>query len=252
MTNKKRRRRPPAKQRPPENEPARLGGANLERRERKEEARRRREEERHRVAQRARVRRSASILAVGAIVFTVVLLLNRTAPPDRLSDAAQAVAQAAGCTGPNVVLASEPPSGQHLDPGQTTTYTERPATSGLHDPTPLPSDPNVYTTPVDETQAVHFMEHAGILLYYRQTGTGAVPQGVVDELAAVADSKQNTILAPFPELPAGKDLAFATWNRLLTCPGSTTAAQAGQIARAFVDAYVCTSAGPEPSASDEC
>jgi Protein of unknown function (DUF3105) len=107
----------------------------------------------------------------------------------------------------------------------------------------------VYEAPVDETQAVHFMEHSGILLYYRQ---GTVPQDVVDRLATVANGERNTILAPFPDLPDGQDLAFATWDRLLTCPASVTADQAGLIARAFVDAYVCTSAGPEPSASPEC
>lgn len=248
MANKKRRRRP----RPlADARPAtpRQGGADPARRERKDLAREARERARKHAARRERTRRGVSILAAGAVGLGVVWFINRAAPPTQLSDQAQQAATDAGCNGPDEVLADDPPGGLHLGPGESITYPERPATSGRHAQGPLPTEPNVYDAPVDETQAVHFMEHAGILLYYRQ---GVVPQDVVDRLASVANGERNTILAPFPELPAGTDLAFATWNRLLTCPVGVTAGQAGLIARGFVDAYVCTSVGPEPGASPEC
>jgi uncharacterized protein DUF3105 len=185
----------------------------------------------------------------GAVGLGVVWFINRASPPTQLSDRAQQAVEEAGCTGPDEVLEDDPPGGLHLDPGESTTYQLRPATSGEHASAPLPTEPNVYDAPVDETQAVHFMEHSGVLLYYRQ---GVAPQDVVDRLAGVANGERNTILAPFTELPQGTDLAFATWNRLLTCPASVTAGQAGLIARGFVDAFICTSVGPEPGASPEC
>jgi hypothetical protein len=190
-----------------------------------------------------------TLLVAGGVGLAVVGLINRSTPPSQLAEGAQAAVVAAGCDGPAEVLADDPPGEQHLAAGRSTTYAQRPATSGLHASSVLPTDPNVYDAPVDETQAVHFMEHAGVLLYYRQD---VVPQDVVDRLASVANGERNTILAPFPELPEGQDLAFATWNRLLTCPAGTTADQAGQIARGFIEAYVCTSAAPEPGVSPEC
>lgn len=190
-----------------------------------------------------------SLLVAGGIGLGVVWFINRSAPPDQLSEQAQAAVTAANCTGPVEVLTDDPPGGQHLGPGESANYTQRPATSGVHAPSALPTDPNVFTEPVDETQAVHFMEHSGIVLYYRQ---GSVPQDVIDRLTTVANQERNTLLAPYPDLPDGQVLAFATWNRLLTCPPGVAADQAGLIARGFVEAFVCTSVGPEPNASPEC
>ncbi len=250
MANKKRRKRPRPTGGPKPSSGARQpgGGANVDRRERKDMAREARDRARKRVARRDRTRRAVTLLIAGGIGLVVVGFITRSTPPSQLAEGVQAVVTSAGCDGPTQVL-PEAPGGQHLAPGESTTYTARPATSGLHAASPLPTDPNVYDAPVDETQAVHFMEHAGVLLYYRQ---GVVPQDVVDRLVTVADEERNTILAPFPELLEGQDLAFATWNRLLTCPAGTTADQAERIARGFIEAYVCTSAAPEPGVSPEC
>lgn len=249
MANKKHRKRP----RPPASGGAqettrRPQGADPGKRERKDQARHARERARKLAARRERTRRGVSLLAAGAVGLGVVWFINRAAPPDQLSDRAQAEVTAAGCTGPDVVLADEPPGGQHLGVGESTTYEQRPATSGFHAPSPLPNDPNVFTEPVDETQAVHFLEHAGIALYYREE---SIPQDVIDRLASVANAQRNTFLAPYPDLPEGADLAFASWNRTITCPG-VTVEQAGAIARGFAQAFACTSVGPEPNASPEC
>lgn len=250
MASKKRRKRRPSQPAGATPDPARAtGGANVERRERKDEARRARERTRKQAARRARTRRGVSLLVAGGIGLALVWFINRSAPPDQLSERAQATVAAAGCSGPTEVLQSDPPGGQHLGPGESPNYTQTPATSGVHAQSALPTDPNVFTEPVDESQAVHFMEHAGIVLYYRQD---AIPQEVVDRLGAVANQERNTLLAPYPDLLEGQDLAFAAWNRLLTCPAGVTADQAGRIARGFVEAYACTSVGPEPSASPEC
>jgi hypothetical protein len=250
MANKKRRKRPRSSpSMPTKPDTTTTGGANIARRERKDEARRARERARKQAARRARTRRGVSLLVAGGVGLGLVWFINRAAPPDQLSARSQAAVTAAGCSGPIEVLPSDPPGGQHLGAGESPSYTQTPATSGVHAPGSLPTDPNVFTEPVDETLAVHFMEHSGIVLYYRQ---GSVPQEVVDRLATVANQERNTLLAPYPDLPEGQDLAFTTWNRLLTCPEGVSADDAGLIARGFADAYVCTSVGPEPNASPEC
>ena len=110
----------------------------------------------------------------------------------------------------------------------------------------------MYTVPVDETQAVHFLEHAGVILYYRADGAGALPAATVKRLAGVAEAQRNTLLAPYPQLPAGTSLAMTAWNKLQTCPAAVTAEQAVTIANGFVDAFVCTSNAPEPNNSGDC
>src|SRR5438094_749670 len=78
-----------------------------------------------------------------------------------------------------------------------------PATSGPHDPSPLPIPPHVYPAPIPETKAVHNLEHGAVILYYRQSGDGALGQAIVDRLATIAKTSNNTILAPYPNLPSG-------------------------------------------------
>ena len=146
---------------------------------------------------------------------------------------------------------ADAPGGQHLQSGEAN-FDQHPATSGPHDPAPLPDSPNVYTQPVPETQAVHSLEHAGILVYYRSDGDGALPADVVDSLTQIVDGAKNTILAPYDTLPEGTSLALAAWNELQTCPGTITAAQADSVTQGFIDAYVCTGIAPEPTSSSEC
>lgn len=186
-----------------------------------------------------------SVVAVGTLWY-----LQRAASPRPISAEAIAAAQAAKCT--DVTKPSTNPVGGHLDPGETITYPDRPATSGRHDPSALPTSPDVYTEPVPETQAVHFLEHSGVIIYYRAEGADALGKEAIAALTKVAQDQHNTLLAPYPNLPEGASLALTAWNRLQTCPATVTAAQASTIANGFADAFVCTSVGPEPKASDDC
>ena len=137
-------------------------------------------------------------------------------------------------------------------PAQSTTYPDHPATSGYHDPSPLPIPPRVYTEPINETNAVHNLEHGAVIMYYRQAGDDALPQDVVDRLATIANGGHNTILAPYSPLPDGTALALAAWNKLQTCPSTTTAAQAATISNGFIDAFLCTSNAPEGNLGEGC
>ena len=91
-----------------------------------------------------------------------------------------------------------------------------------------------------------------MILYYRDTGPDKLDQTVIDALAKVAQDQRNTLLAPYPDLPDGASLALTAWNTLQTCPATITAAQASTVANGFVNAFACTSVGPEPKASDDC
>ncbi len=86
----------------------------------------------------------------------------------------------------------------------------------------------MYTEPIDETNAVHNLEHGAVIMYYRQSGDGALPQDVVDRLATIANDGHNTILAPYGQLPDGTALALTAWNKLQTCPATTVTGVPGR------------------------
>jgi len=199
------------------------------------------------------MRRAAIGGVVGLLVFVAFSYFTSRAPKSTpLSADAQAAATAAGCAD-LVSPAASAPGGLHLQPGQAYTYDQHPATSGYHDPTPLPGQPRVYTTPVQETQAVHSLEHGSVIMYYRPTGDAdGLPQPVVDRLGPVAQNNKASYLIPYPDLPQGTALAFTAWNKLLTCPSKITADQAATLAQGFIDSFACTANAPEGKRGDGC
>jgi hypothetical protein len=231
--------------------PPKQGGANLERRERKEQARQAREAARKRAQRSARVRRLTTFAVIGVVGVGLVYFFQRAASPRDIPQFAVDAAEAAGCSQVDSPLASAP-GGQHLDPGESTTYPQQPPTSGIHDPSPLPIPPRVYTEPILQTQAVHNLEHGAAIMYYRQSGDGALPQAVVDQLTTVVNNANNVILAPYGELPDDTALAMTAWNQLQTCPDTVTPSQSDDIARGFIEAFVCTSNAPEGNIGEGC
>jgi len=250
MATKKKRSRPPAKRAAATASPT-AGGANLERRERKDEARRAREAERKRAARRAAVRRALIFATVAVVLLVVLSFLTRAGAAKPLSAGAVAAAQAAHCSGVQTPAASAP-GGLHLTSGQPYTYPDHPATSGYHDPVPLPPTPRVYITPVQETQAVHTLEHGSVIMYYRLSGDGGIKPDVVNALGPVATGNHATYLIPYSDLPNGTGFALTAWNKLVTCPASITAQQAVTLSQGFVDSFACTNNAPEGKLGDGC
>jgi hypothetical protein len=246
--NKKRRRSGSVATAGPEPVDARAG-----RRERKEEARKAREAARKRAQRSALVRRAAVFSFVGVVGIGVFYWLTKAASPRDVPQAAIAAAEAAGCTGIERP-AGDAPAGQHVAEGTPITYAQKPATSGQHyGGQVLPSSPDSYDQPIDsEPAAVHFLEHSGVLLYYRADGDGAVAPDVAEALRGVAANRQMTVAAPYDGLPEGTSVAMAAWNQLQTCPGTITADQAATVAGGFAEAFACTSNAPEPNAADDC
>jgi hypothetical protein len=216
--------------------------------ERKDQVRRARETALRRIRRRRAAKRAAWMGGLGAVTFVAFLLLTRVGGPQPIPQAALTAASDAGC-GDVETPAASAPGGIHLSPDESHTYAEHPATSGPHDPSPLPADPHVYDSPVPETKAVHNLEHAYVLVYYRAGGPDALPQAVVDRLASLARSQDKVIMAPYPDLASGASLALTAWNKLWECPAGVTADQARTIATGFIQAYRGTSNAPEPRAA---
>lgn len=250
MANKKKKRKP----RPPRPatgpRQAQQGGANVARRERKDQARAAKETERKRAARSATLRRAAIALGVGIAAFGVLWWLQRASAPRPLPAAATNAITAAGCrydSSPS----SDTAGGRHLAEGASTTYPSIPATTGQHDPNPLPSAPRVYTEPVPETRAVHFLEHSGVIAYY-EPGDGRVGKPIIDRLTSLANDSKNLIVAPRADLPDDTAFSATAWNKVVNCGPDLTPDQAAAITRGFVEAFACTSNAPEPNQGEDC
>lgn len=227
------------------------GGANVARRERKEQARAAREAERKRAARSAAARRAAIFTAIGLAAFGIILFLQRVSKPQPLPAAASSAIEAAGCRY-DEAPADSAPGGNHLPEAGSTAYPSVPATSGAHAPSSLGTEPRVYDEPVPEINAVHFLEHSGVIAYHQSEGDNALDPVVVDRLAALANSSKNLILAPRTDLPTDTSFSVAAWNKVVNCGPDVTPDQAAAITRGFVDSFACTSNAPEPEQGEDC
>ncbi len=205
-------------------------------------------------ARRAATRRALIGGLVGLVVFLAISWFQRPSAPTPLSAAALAAAQAAKCG--DLQTPYTDPARNHIPSGSSYTYDMHPAVAGPHDPTPLPDQPRVYTADTlagyHETQAVHSLEHGSVIMYYRPAGDDGLPVKTVAALAPIAQNNPATYLIPYPDLPSGTSLAFTAWNKLLTCPGSITTAQATTLAQGFVESFACTSNAPEARNGPGC
>jgi hypothetical protein len=226
------------------------GGANLERRERKEEARRLREAERRRVRRAASLRRTLTSIGIAVAAVAAITLFRSFGGPNDIPQAAIRAAETAGCTEVEQP-ASSAPSGQHLQAGQDPGYTDTPATSGFHDPSPLPDERKVYDTQPNETNSVHSLEHGAVFVYYLPEAEGGLSQELIDRLTQVAEGSDATFLAPYPALTAETALTLTAWNRRQSCPAGDTLTPeaASTIVNGFVTAFECTGNAPESSNS---
>jgi len=189
--------------------------ATSERRARKKQlGREAREAAAKQARRRSAVNRGAKLLAIVVAGIGVFLLLSPSGAGE-VSGTALEVARAAGCDDPNDDEKPEAPGGLHNPPF---TYDAKPATSGAH-ASPLPDEPRVFDQPIAEANAVHNLEHAFVILYYRADGKQALAPEVVDELETVARSQEMVFAAPYDGLPEGTSLSMAAWNKLWNCPG---------------------------------
>jgi hypothetical protein len=211
-------------------------------------ARRERERARKAVARRSAIRRALTIAGVVTVLAVGAYLIFSVSSPGSVSARALEVGAAAGC-GDILTPAAEAPGGDHLGSGESAGYTEQPATSGPHDPSPLPSEPAVHTEPIREENAVHNLEHGYVILYYRADGPQALGEDVVARLARIAEGQDKVLVAPYPDLEEGTSFAITAWNKLWECPADVTAENAAIMANAFIEAYRGTSNAPEANSA---
>lgn len=249
MAKKRRKRRARARPGPPRPEQQ----PSPARQERKEQARKERERAIRQYRRRRLLRRAAIWGALAAAVIVVAFLIIRAQgqQEEREREAAM-LARQVGC-GP--VDREDGQDGQQYDHVQTPpAYSTTPATFGPHSGATLPSDPNVYDqpfTPEVEFRAVHNLEHAYVILYYRQDAEGSLAQPIVDELADSVRGEAKVLMAPHPSLETGTNLALVAWNRLQECDvaENTDPGQVVQAAESFIDLFRGAGSAPEPAAA---
>ena len=183
-------------------------------------------------------------LAIAIFVGLGWLLFFRTPGPGDITAQARSAAQAAGCGELEQPVVANP-SRVHLAPGEAFDAPDPPAAAGPHDASPLPSDPHVYPTPIPEARAVHNLEHAYVIVYYRPTAEDGLAQATIDRLAALARDEGRVIMAPYPALPDDRALALLAWNTRWMCPATISADGAVTLATAFIEAFRGTSVAPE-------
>lgn len=243
MAKKKKKRRPAPR-------PTVRPEPSAARAERKEEARKEREARIRRARRRVLLRRLSRVGIVVVLAALIgALIYWRGGESRRQRAQAAEAAERLGCS----EIQDVPNEGRdHLATGEPPPdYASTPATSGKHSGSTLPSDPKVYDQPFDETlesQAVHNLEHAYVLIYYRQDGDAALPSNVVDALADLANGENKVLMAPYPSLPDGQSLAFAAWTHLQTCPDVTDADGAVAVAKGFITEFRGGGDAPEPNA----
>jgi Protein of unknown function (DUF3105) len=110
-------------------------------------------------------------------------------------------------------------------------YNSSPPTSGPHYFQPAIFD--LYDRPVNQVQAIHNLEHGGIVIQYGSR----VPDATVNQIVRFYRSDPNGVLvAPLPSL--GNRVAMTAWTHLGTCTAFNEEAFS-----AFRDAY--RGRGPE-------
>ena len=164
--------------------------------------------------------------------------------PGTIPASVTAAATAVGCADlERPVLPN--PSRDHLAAGEPLAYEDPPAAAGPHDPSPLEPDPHVRAEPLEESRAVHNLEHAYVLIYHAPEAEGGPLAETVARLAAIAEDQDRVLMAPYPGLPEGTGLALVAWNTRWRCPGTIDAETAAEVATAFIDAYRGTTNAPE-------
>jgi Protein of unknown function (DUF3105) len=163
-------------------------------------------------------------VVIAVIAVAAVFMSNGKSSGKKSSSNLATAMAAAGCT-----LHTYPSEGRGhittLNPKPPIKYNSFPPTSGKH--YYVPAVWGSYDSPVSEYQAIHNLEHGGVVIQY---GKG-VSQSTIAKIGSFYQSDPTAILvAPLPAL--GNKVALTAWTQLATCPGFDATAF-----KAFRDAY---------------
>ena len=140
--------------------------------------------------------------------------------------------------------AGGPPSGvQDIDVGEAGQHTEgevdydpTPPAGGEHNPTW--QNAGYYPEPVRDETAVHTLEHGAVWITYSPD----LPQGQVDELQEVANSRECVLVSPYPNL--GSPVVASAWGKQIELEGADDPAL-----NRFIGTYLQGEQTPEPGAA---
>lgn len=181
-------------------------------------------------------------IAVAVIAALVVVLRPegtasaQPSPEDLLAAAPDAVA-AAGCEPVRTVDPYAPQDADAVHVGgddarfpampSLQTYPSTPPTSGPHNQVQLAA--GIYDTPPPIDQALHSLEHGGVIIWYSPT---ASPEAIEEltsfygrRLSDASVGQDRLIIAPYDypdqgaagQLPAGVQMSTVAWHRLQEC-----------------------------------
>lgn len=115
-------------------------------------------------------------------------------------------------------------------------YDQSPPAGGEHNPTW--QNAGFYPEPVQNEMAVHTMEHGGVWITYNPD----LPQGQVDELREVANSRECVLASPYPDLES--PVVASAWGKQIKLEGSDDPAL-----DRFIGTYLQGEQTPEPGAA---
>ena len=161
------------------------------------------------------------VLLVGAVIIGLVLLLGSGPNPDagvRITDDGQThVSDGVSCR-------ADPASCEvNGDP-----YSSLPATSGPH--WGSPTNWGVYSTPQNESQVPHNLEHGGIVIWYDpeavdEEGVEALSQYVTTQVSSGISGRFKFILSPWGgDEPLPSPVVATAWNWMLELEEADTSA----------------------------
>lgn len=137
-----------------------------------------------------------------------------------------------------------PPSGvEDVDVGEAGQHTEgdvdygqTPPAGGEHDA--AWQNAGYYSSPVRAENAVHTLEHGAVWLTYSPD----LPQGQVNELQQIANSRECVLVSPYPDL--GAPVVASAWGKQLELEGAEDPAL-----DRFIGTYLRGEQTPEPGAA---
>lgn len=131
-------------------------------------------------------------------------------------------------------------AGLHIPACQPGNYSSVPATSGCHRDTPAAW--GVYSSPQDEVQLIHNLEHGGIVIWYQADRLDAADIAALEDFTRrqLASDRWKVILSPWNGEDFDHPIAVSAWSWLLYLDEVDT----DQIRRFFDDHYL--KEAPEP------
>lgn len=193
-------------------------------------------------AKRKRGRQRTWFWVAGVVIVLAGAIAGRQILSNRAGGEFDRLLEASGCT--KVRTTGSAGGGQHLQPGERTSYDTSPPTHGAHDLSALPA--GIYTEPFskdpneDRTiyKAVHSLEHGYIVIWHNRL--------TKDEQRALEREyrgERKVIVAPYPELRRQYKVALTAWGRLSYCERPDP-----KVIDGFIERFREARTAPEPKA----